>query len=75
MKCPFRLNKSNIYAEMETSNGKVTVLDSIEEYYPDCYESECAFWRWSVEHGGYYCAQAMMLDDNIDFGVNEEEET
>lgn len=74
MKCPFRLNKLNNYVEMECSNGSsIPVLESVTEEYPDCYE-DCAYRRWSVELGGYYCAQAAILDDNIDLGIDEEEE-
>ena len=73
MRCPFRLNKVNMYTDMETVNGTVTVLESVVEEYPECYE-DCACRRWSVDKGGYYCAQAALIDDNLDIDIDVDEE-
>ena len=73
MKCPFRLNKINVYTDLECSNGtKITVLDGVVEDYPECYEHECACYRWDVSMGGYYCAQVKVMDDNLDIGTEED---
>ena len=75
MICPFRLNRINVYGDVENVDGsKINVLDSIKEEYPKCYEQDCPHWHYDVSrmdngHQGWYCTQAELIDSEL----NEEE--
>lgn len=65
MKCPFRVIKEYEYADdLGTDTHRVVVLNREIEEFAECYKEECPNWKWDISKGGYYCAQANILDDS-----------
>ena len=76
MVCPFRLNRINVYGDVDASNGtKINVLDSVLEEYPECYGMDCPHYHYDASrmcngHEGWYCTQAELIDSELEEEVN-----
>lgn len=58
MKCPFRKQIKVEFSDFGKGN---IAMDSQKEEFMDCYENECACYKWDVNRRSYICKQVEAL--------------